>query len=42
MLPQLNANLPAITYSDSIVRQVTTIGDTSTVSGTFRQVPPKF
>ena len=40
LLPQLNPSLPAITYDENVVKAVTTFGDSSTVTGTFRQVSP--
>lgn len=42
ILPQINPNLPAITYNDTVVKSVTTFGDSSIVPGTFRQVTPMF
>jgi Tfp pilus assembly protein PilX len=42
ILPQINPNLPAVTYNDTVVKSVTTFGDSSIVPGTFRQVTPMF
>lgn len=42
ILPQINPNLPAITYNDTVVKSVTTFGDSSIVPGTFRQVTPMY
>jgi Tfp pilus assembly protein PilX len=42
ILPQINPNLPAITYNDTVVKSVTTFGDSSVVPGTFRQVTPMY
>lgn len=42
VLPQLNPSLPAVTYDATTVGAVTAFGDSALVSGTFRQVPPRF
>jgi hypothetical protein len=42
ILPQINPNLPALTYNDTVVKSVTTFGDSAIVPGTFRQLTPMF
>lgn len=42
LLPQLNANLPAITYNSATVSALTTMGDSALVPGTFREIAPKY
>lgn len=42
ILPQLNAQMPAITYDAATVKAVSTFGDSAIVPGTFRQVAPMF
>ena len=42
LLPQLQANLPALTYDAATVNSVTTLGDSAVVPGTFRQVEAMF
>lgn len=40
IVPQLNQSLPAVTYNNTIVKAVTTFGDSGVVNGTFREVRP--
>jgi len=42
MVSNLNASLPAITYDETVVKQASTFGDSSVVTGTFRQVSPSY
>jgi hypothetical protein len=41
ILPQLNPALPAVTYNQGVVDAVGAFGDSSLVTGTFREVPPR-
>jgi len=40
MLNNINSSLPAITYNQAVVERASTFGDSSVVTGTFRQVTP--
>jgi Tfp pilus assembly protein PilX len=40
--PQINPALPAVTYNDTVVKSVSTFGDSAIVPGTFRQVTPMY
>jgi type II secretory pathway pseudopilin PulG len=42
IVPQLNPALPAVTYDANVVGAVAAFGDSSLVTGTFREVPPRF
>lgn len=42
LLPQLNSNLPAITYNQAAVQAVKAMGDSAVAQGTFRQVQPRY
>ena len=42
LVPQLNTNLPAITFNAAAVNAVKAMGDSALVPGTFRRVQPKF
>jgi hypothetical protein len=42
ILGQLDGSFPAVTYNDTVVKSVTTFGDSAVVPGTFRQVQPMF
>jgi len=39
---QLDPYFPALTYDDTVVKSVTTFGDSAIVPGTFRQVTPMY
>lgn len=42
LAPQMSSAMPAISYDATVVKAVTTMGDSAVVTGTFRQVTPRY